>query len=160
MSNTLLELAQRNSANATKTKDDYKLKIFDSIDNIILRASQYKNVTGIFLAQILFTNSKLYQAMYRETNSPVENEYEYIHGCDSEIICIDDVNVSVEDIAEHYAKLGFLTGIKIFESGYDIQYRILISWSDEEDTSNKVNISKYINGVDIFAHDPHPEKYY
>ena len=158
MSN-LLELAQKNSACATKTQEEYKAEVFKTIDDIILRASEYKDVTGIFLAQILFTGSKLYQAMYRETNSPLECEYEYIHGCDPTIVCIDDVNITVKDIAEHYAKLGFLTGIKIFEYGFDIQCRILISWSDEEDTSNKVNISKYVDGTDIFAHDPHPEAY-
>ena len=155
----LFELAQRNSSCATKTKEDYKEEVFNLIDGIILRASQYKDVTGIFLAQIIYNNTRLYQAMYRETNTPLENEYEYVHGCDSTIICIDDVNVTVKDIAEHYAKLGFLTGIKIFEYNYDIQCRILISWSDEENTDNKVNISKYVNGIDIFAHDPHPEHY-
>ena len=158
MSN-LLELAQRNSACAVKTKEDYKEEVFKSIDNIILRASEYKDVTGIFLAQMIYNCSKLYQAMYRETNTPIDNEYEYVHGCDNTIVCIDDINITVKDIAEHYAKLGFLTGIKIFEYNYDIQCRILISWSDEESTDNKVNISKYVNGVDIFANDPHPEHY-
>ncbi len=155
----LFELAQRNSSCATKTKEDNKEEVFNLIDGIILRASQYKDVTGIFLAQIIYNNSRLYQAMYRETNTPLENEYEYVHGCDSTIVCIDDVNITVKDIAEHYAKLGFLTGIKIFEYDYDIQCRILISWSDEENTDNKVNISKYVNGIDIFAHNPHPEHY-
>ena len=124
-----------------------------------MRASEYKDVTGIFLAQCVANCSRIYLAMYRETNSPLDDEYEYIHGCDNTIIPIDDINVTAKDVAEHYAKLGFLTGIKIFEYGYDIQCRILISWSDEEDTSNKVNISKYVDGVDIFAHDPHPEYY-
>lgn len=156
MSN-LLELAQKNSTSAVKTKEDYKKSVFDLIDSIILRASEYKDVTGIFLAQIISGCSRLYQVMYRETNTPLENEYEYVHGCDNTIVCIDDLNVTEKDIAEHYAKLGFLTGIKIFEYGYDIQCRILISWSDEEDTKNKVNISKYVDGVDIFANDPHPE---
>lgn len=155
----LLELAQKNSACASKTKDNYKAEVFKSIDEIILRASEYKDVTGIFLAQITSDCTRLYQAMYRETNTPVESEYDYVHGADNTIICIDDLNVTPNDIATHYAKLGFLTGIKIFQYLYNIQCRILISWSDEEDISNKVNISKYVNGVDIYANDNHPEKY-
>ena len=155
----LLELAQRNSANATKIKEDYKKTVFNVIDGIILRASEYKDVTGIFLAQGVPNCSRVYLAMYRETNTPLENEYEYIHGCDNTVVLIDDINVTAQTIADHYARQGFLTGIKIFEYGYDIQCRILISWSDEENVANKVNISKYVNGVDIFAHDPHPEQY-
>lgn len=155
----LLELAQRNSACAVKTKENYKEEVFKLIDSIILRASEYEGVTGIFLAQGVPNCSRVYLAMYRETNTPLDNEYEYIHGCDPCVVLIDDINVTAKDVADHYAKQGFLTGIKVFEYGYDIQCRILISWSEEEDTSNKVNISKYVDGVDIFAHDPHPEHY-
>lgn len=156
---SLLEQAQSKSNSATKTKEDYKESVFKTIDDIILKASEYKDVTGIFLAQVTSKCSRLYQAMYRETNSPLEDEYGYVHGCYNSIVCIDDINITATDIAQHYAKLGFLTGIKIFEYGYDIQYRILISWSDEEETDNKVNISKYVDGVDIFANDNHPEFY-
>ncbi len=155
----LLELVQRKSANATKTKEDYKKSVFELIDNIILRASEYKDVTGIFLAQGVPNCSRVYLAMYRETNTPLDNEYKYIHGCDSTIVLIDDINVTAKDIADHYAKLGFLTGIKIFEYDYNIQCRILISWSEDEDITNKVNISKYVDGVDIYADNSHPEHY-
>lgn len=155
----LLALAQKNSTCAIKSKEDYQKEVFETIDNIILRASEYKDVTGIFLAQIISNCNRIFLAMYRETNSPLECEYDYVHGCDPTVICIDDINVTAKDIAEHYAKLGFLTGIKIFEYSFNIQCRILISWSDEEDTSNKVNISKYVNGVDIYANDSHPEYY-
>ena len=155
----ILELAKRNSSNAVKSKEDYKKTVFNVIDDIIIRASKYEDVTGIFLAQAVSNCSRVYLAMYRETNSQLDNEYKYIHGCDNNIIIIDDINITVKDIADHYAKLGFLTGIKIFEYEHGIQCRILISWSDEEDTSNKVNISKYVDGIDIFAHDPQPEYY-
>lgn len=155
----LLELAQKNSINATLTKEDYKDNVFGLIDNIILEASKYKNVTGIFLAQLIPNSNRMYQAMYRETNTPLESEYDYVHGCWNSVICIDDINITPEVIQKHYAKLGFLTGIKIFEYDYNVQCRILISWSDEERTDNKVNISKYVDGIDIFANDPHHENY-
>lgn len=156
---TLLEQAKLNSENATKTKEDYQKEVFDRIDTIILNASQYKNVTGIFLAQATDKSSKIFQAMYRETNSPVNSEYRYTHGSDHWLVCIDDNYLTISDIAQHYAKQGFLTGIKVFQYHNYLQYRCLISWSDEENIDDKVNISKYVNGVDIYAEDSHPEAY-
>ena len=158
MSN-LLEMVQNNSAKAEKGRKDYHNEIFKIIDNILLRASEFKDVTGVFLAQAAANNSRVFQVMYRETNSPVNNEYKYTHGCDPWLLSIDDNYITIEDIAYHYAKLGFLTGIKIFEYKNYIQYRVLISWSDDENTDDKVNISKYVNGINIFAEDSHPEAY-
>lgn len=152
----LLKIVQENSKNATKEKEDYSKLVFDIIDNIIIRASHYKNVTGIFLAQI---SPKVYQAMYRETNSPLYREYEFTHGADSTLLSIDDNYLSLEEIVDHYARLGFLSGIKVFVYSETIQYRLLISWSDEESTDDKVNIHKYVNGEDIFKDDSHPEAY-
>ena len=40
----LLELAQRNSACAVKTKENYKEEVFKLIDSIILRASEYEGI--------------------------------------------------------------------------------------------------------------------
>ena len=155
----ILKIAQENSLKATKQKEDYQNDVFELIDGIILKASEHSGVTGIFLAQVTNQSSRIFQAMYRETNSPVNNEYKYTHGCDPWLICIDDNYLTIEDIAHHYAKLGFLTGIKVFEYKNYLQYRCLISWSDEENTEDKVNISKYVDGVDIFADDSHPEAY-
>ena len=157
--NNLLEMVQNNSAKAEKGRKDYHNEIFKIIDNILLRASEFKDVTGVFLAQAAANNSRVFQVMYRETNSPVNNEYKYTHGCDPWLLSIDDNYITIEDIADHYAKLGFLTGIKIFEYKNYIQYRVLISWSDDENTDDKVNISKYVNGINIFAEDSHPEAY-
>lgn len=157
--NSLLETVQKNSARAIKNKKDYHREVFKIIDNILVRASEYADVTGVFLAQASNQSSRLFQVMYRETNSPVQYEYKYTHGCDPWLICIDDNYLTIEDIADHYAKLGFLTGIKVFQYHNYLQYRCLISWSDEENTDDKVNIHKYVDGVDIFADDPHPEKY-
>ena len=70
--------------------------LFDVIDAIILRASQYKDVTGIFLAQVTY---RVYQAMYRETNTPVDREYEHTHGADPFLLSIDD-NYSVEEMKQ------------------------------------------------------------
>ena len=158
MSN-LLEMVQNNSAKAEKGRKDYHNEIFKIIDNILLKASEFKDVTGVFLAQATANNSRVFQVMYRETNSPVNNEYKYTHGCDPWLLSIDDNYITIEDIADHYAKLGFLTGIKVFEYKNYIQYRVLISWSDDENTDAKVNISKYVNGINIFAEDSHPEAY-
>ena len=155
----LLEMVQNNSVKAEKSRKDYHNEIFKIIDNILLRASEFKDVTGVFLAQAAANNSRVFQVMYRETNSPVNNEYKYTHGCDPWLLSIDDNYITIEDIADHYAKLGFLTGIKIFEYKNYIQYRVLISWSDDENTDDKVNISKYVNGINIFADDSHPEAY-
>ena len=79
----LLKKAQENSSKATKGKEDYAQTVFNVIDNIILRASEYKDVTGIFLAQIA---SRVFQAMYRETNSPLDREYDFTHGSDIVIV--------------------------------------------------------------------------
>ena len=156
---SLLEMVQKNSARAIKGKNDYHREVFKIIDNILMRASEFENVTGVFLAQATDKSSTLFQVMYRETNAPIQYEYRYTHGCDPWLICIDDNYLTIEDIADHYAKLGFLTGIKVFQYHNYLQYRCLISWSDEETTDDKVNIHKYVNGVDIFADDPHPEEY-
>ena len=155
----LLEIAKENSKNSTKSIDDYRDTIYELIDSMIMRASQYTNVTGIFLAQIVDQTPGLFQVYYRETNSDPIIEHKHTHGSDPFILCIDTNCISIEDIAHHYAKLGFLTGVKIFEYTTFIQFRCLISWSDEEDIDNKVNISKYVNGVDIYANDSHPELY-
>ena len=152
----LLKRAQENSANAVKSKEDYMQSVFDVIDGIILRASQYKDVTGIFLAQI---RSRVFQAMYRETNTPLDREYEYTHGCDNVLVSIDDNYISIDEIIDHYARLGFLSGVKVFLVHNAVQYRILISWSEEESTDDKVNIHKYVNGEDIFKDNPHYEDY-
>ena len=157
--NNILETVQKNSTNAIKNKKDYHSMIFKIIDDILIRASEYEGVTGVFLAQVTGKSSRLFQVMYRETNAPIQYEYKYTHGCDPWLICIDDNYLTIDDIADHYAKLGFLTGIKIFEYQNYLQYRCLISWSDDENTDDKVNIRKYVNGVDIFADDPHPEAY-
>ena len=156
---SLLEMVQKNSTRAIKGKNDYHREIFKIIDEILLRASEYENVTGIFLAQATTKSSRVFQAMYRENNAPVNNEYKFTHGCDPWLVCIDDNYITIEDIADHYAKLGFLTGIKVFQYRDYLQYRVLISWSEDETTDDKVNIHKYVNGVDIFAQDSHPEAY-
>ena len=152
----LLKQAQENSANATKSREDYAKSLFEVIDAIILRASQYKDVTGIFLAQVTY---RVYQAMYRETNTPVDREYEYTHGADPFLVSIDDNYISIDEIVDHYARLGFLAGVKVFFIHNGVQCRILISWSDEESTDDKVNIHKYVNGEDIFKNDSHYEDY-
>lgn len=154
--NDLLKIAQENSKNAIKTRKDYAETVFESINNIILNASKYKDVTGIFLAQVL---PKVFQVMYRETNSPLDSEYEYTHGSNTTLLSIDDNSLRLEDIVDHYARLGFLAGIKVFVYRNSVQYRIIISWSDEESTDDKVNIHKYVNGEDIFKNDSHYEDY-
>lgn len=152
----LLYIAQENSRNATKGKEDYSKMIFKAIDEFILRASNYREVTGIFLAQI---SPKVYQVMYRETNSPLYQEYNYTHGADPVLLSLDDNCLTLDEIVDHYARLGFLAGIKVFKFNDNIQYRLLISWSDEESTDDKVNIHKYVNGEDIFKNNSHPEEY-
>lgn len=156
---SVLDMAKQNSASATKGKEEYRVEIYKLIDDIILRASKYTGVTGIFLAQASNKSSRIFQAMYRENNSPINAEYKHTRGCDPWLICIDDNYLTIEDIAYHYARLGFLTGIKVFQYQNYLQYRCLISWSDDENTDDKVNIHKYVDGVDIFADDPHPEAY-
>jgi hypothetical protein len=153
----VLKRAQENSSKATKGKEDYAQMVFNVIDGAIIRASQYKDVTGIFLAQVVA--SSVFQVMYRETNSPLDREYDFTHGSDIDLISIDDNFLTIDEIIDHYARLGFLAGVKVFVFKDSIQYRILISWSDEEETDNKVNIHKYVDGVDIFANDSHPEAY-
>jgi hypothetical protein len=158
-SDNILELVKHNSLNAIKDRKDYQEETYNRLNKILLRASEYNNVTGVFLAQVSNQSCRIFQVMYRETNAPVHNEYKYTHGCDFFLFCIDDNYLTIDDIADHYAKLGFLTGIKVFQYHNYLQYRLLISWSDEESTDDKVNIHKYINGMDIFAEDSHPEAY-
>lgn len=152
----LLEVAKERSRNAIKSNDDYAETVYEMIDKAILRAAEYKDVTGIFIVQI---EPRVYQVMYRETNSPLDQEYYYTHGADSFLLSIDDNTLPLEKIVDHYARLGFLSGIKVFRMYNSVQYRVLISWSDDEETDNKVNIHKYVDGVDIFANDSHPEAY-
>ena len=59
----LLALAQKNSTCAIKSKEDYQKEVFETIDNIILRASEYKDVTGIFLAQIISNCNRIFLAI-------------------------------------------------------------------------------------------------
>ena len=155
----VLEIAKQNSINAYKDKDEYLDSLYNLIDSIILEASKYKDVTGIFLAQLNGYTTRVFQVLYREENSPVNNEFRYTHGCYSNLLVIDDNYASIRDIADHYAKLGFLSGIKVFEFKSFLQCRLLISWSDTENTDDKVNIHKYVNGIDIFASDSHNEPY-
>lgn len=149
----ILQIAKENSKHATYGKEEYAQKVFDKIDSIIEDASKYKGVTGIIIAQILHSPNA-YQVMYREENADINDEYKFTHGYDLSTLQIDSNYLSFDCIIQHYAKLGFLTGIRVFTYMNDIQYRILLSWSDNERVDDKINLSKYVNGVDIYENHP------
>lgn len=59
-SDNILELVKHNSLNSIKDRKDYQEETYNRLNKILLRASEYNNVTGVFLAQASHQSCRIF----------------------------------------------------------------------------------------------------